>query len=98
LPVFVASKGGLCNLSFCRVVSAICATKLGDKALNLQNFLKKLNLYFLSEAVLLNWQPTAKIYLVQTCDPKLLRLLILHTCIEYIFMLCGVFSLLLNNP
>jgi len=29
---------------------------------------------------------TAKIYLVQTCDPKLQRLLILHTCIEYIFM------------
>jgi hypothetical protein len=58
LPVFVASKDGLRNLNFCRVVSAICATKLGGKALNLQNFLKKLNLHFLSEAVLLNWQPT----------------------------------------
>jgi hypothetical protein len=60
LPVFVANKGGRCNLCFCRVASAITATKLGGKALNLQNFLKKLNLYFLSEAVLLNWQPTSE--------------------------------------
>ncbi|MCO5258331.1 MAG: hypothetical protein M9926_16415 [Lentimicrobium sp.] len=58
LPVFAASKGGRCNLSFCRVASAISATKLGGKALHLHNFLKKLNLYFFSEAVLLNWQPT----------------------------------------
>jgi hypothetical protein len=60
LPVFVASKGGRWKLSFCRSASAITATKLGGKALNLQNFLKKLNLYFFSEAVLLNWQPTVE--------------------------------------
>jgi hypothetical protein len=59
LPVFVASKDGLCNLSFCRVVSAISATMLGGKALNLQNSFKKLNLYFFSETVLLNWQEFA---------------------------------------